>query len=250
MDSAAASKLYDCSYYHGGDYADYEASEHYLKMNFDAFAARMCVLRSRGRLLEVGCAYGYFLDIARQHWDAEGIDISADAIASSRARLGDRVFCGDLLSHRQQPGVYDWVVAWDTIEHVDKPRAYIQRFFDLLAPGGRTALTTGDVSSPVARMRGRHWRLLTPPSHLTFFSRQGIRYVLSDAGFEDIRIGTVGYRRPLDFVLHRILGAEPYRRAIARHPRLRARLQAMGFYLNLFDVMFVTARKPESSRST
>ena len=244
MDAEAAGAFYDRSYFHGGDYADYESSRLFLQRNFDVFARRMRRIHRGRRLLEVGCAYGYFLDIVQRDWDVEGIDISEDAIRSARHRFGERVRCGDLLSQPLRSSAYDWVVAWDTIEHVDEPRAYVQRVGELLTPGGYVALTTGDVSSLVARLRSRRWRLLTPPSHLTFFSRTGMRRMLNDAGFEDIRISTTGYRRSLDFVFYRLLGGHRCRRIMAASPSLHRLLQDWGFYLNLFDVMFVTARKP------
>lgn len=248
MDVSAAKDFYGSGYYHGGDYADYESSERFLKRNFDLFIDRMRRISRGDRLLEVGCAYGFFLDVAQQHWAVEGIDVSPDAVASCATRFEDRVRCGHLLTEPFAENSYDWIVAWDTIEHVNEPKAYATRCFQLLAPGGHVAFTTGDISSIVARCRGSRWRLLTPPSHLTFFSRNGMRQMLCGAGFEQIRFGTTGYRRPLDFILYRIVGARRHNWAIENVPRLHSYLQRIGLYLNLFDVMFVTARKPSPGR--
>lgn len=244
MDPARAAAHYGPSYYAGGDYADYQSSESIAKRNFGRFSRRLRAIHPGGRMLELGAAYGYFMDVASEGWAVEGLDISPDVTQACARRVGGKVTCGDLLTVPLEAASFDWVVAWDTIEHVDAPRLYSRRIADILRPGGRIALTTGDVRSLAARMSGRRWRLMTPPSHLTFFSRDGMRRMLHDAGLVEIDISTTGYDRSVEFVVFRLLGSRRYRRLVARFPRWRAWLKATHFYVNLFDIMFVIARKP------
>jgi len=243
MPPCDASAYYGYSYYHGGDYDDYEAAEPNAKRNFLRFASRLEAIGPSGRLLEIGCAYGFFLDVAAVAWDVDGIDISREAVAACRARFGSRVQCGDLPDVPLADGQFDWVVAWDTIEHVDRPKDHIRRAFALLKPGAHLALTTGDISSLAARCSGSRWRLLTPPSHLTFFSRRGMRLLLAEAGFTNVRISTVGYERSLAFTLFRLLGPARLLRAKEVAARLGVAI-SWSYYINLGDVMFVSAMKP------
>jgi len=244
LSDQGAAAYYDHSYFHGGDYQDYEASEPYIRRNFEQMAERLRSLGPGGRLFEMGCAYGYFLDVAREHWEVAGQDISPAAVEKARARHGESVTCGDLLTTPLANHHYDWVVGWDMIEHVDAPRAYAARAFGLLRAGGSLALSTGDVGSRAARLLGRHWRLLTPPSHLTYFSRRGMERMLRDAGFSEVRFSTVGYERSLDFVAFRLLGEVLYERLVKRWSSLRGFLGARSFYVDLGDIMFVSAKKP------
>jgi SAM-dependent methyltransferase len=243
MNAAEAEAYYGSGYFHGGDYEDYQATEATSKRNFTAFIERLRRVRPSGRLLEIGCAYGYFLDLACRHWEVTGIDISADAISSISQRFPIAAYQGDLLTVALSPASYDWTVAWDVIEHLDSPRRYAARCFELLAPGGCFALTTGDVSSSYARLFGRRWRLLTPPSHLTFFSRQGMQMMLNEAGFERILFDTAGYHRSLGFTLFRLFGPE-LRGVMGKLGSLAPKLLERSFYLNLGDIMFVLAHKP------
>ncbi len=243
LDEDQAKKFYDSGYFHGGDYEDYEASQAAAKRNFRRFVAKLRRVQEGGRLLELGCAYGYFLDLAQSFWQVRGIDVSEEAIASCSQRFGKAVWCGDFLRFPAEPGGYDWVVGWDMIEHLARPREYVARATDLLKPGGHLALTTGDVRSWVAQLRGRKWRLLTPPSHLTYFSRKGMRLLLEAAGLKLVSFSTAGYDRTLAHTCFRVLGSANYRRLSSRHPWIERELRAQSFYLDLGDIMFVSAEK-------
>jgi len=243
MPAAAASEYYGEAYFRGGDYRDYQGSANALRANFRRFADRLAAIETGGRLLELGCAYGYFLEEAERRWQCEGVDVSHDVVDACRRRTGCRVFAGDVIELPLEAG-YQWIVAWDVVEHLDRPRDAVARAFDLLAPGGRIAFTTGDISSSAARALGPAWRLLTPPSHLTFFSRAGVRALLGDAGFVECALGTAGYARTFDFAMYRLLGERRYAALARRWPALVAHARRRSFYLNLGDIMFVTARKP------
>jgi 2-polyprenyl-3-methyl-5-hydroxy-6-metoxy-1,4-benzoquinol methylase len=155
MDPVRAHAYYQASYFRGGDYEDYRRDESIVKRNFERFAQAMAALGPHGRLLEVGCAYGYFLDVAQRLWDVEGIDVCEAAIDAARARHDLRMRCGDLWSTPLESSGYDWVVAWDVLEHVDRPREHLRRMGELHRPGGHLALTTGDFGG-----LGRGWRVV------------------------------------------------------------------------------------------
>ena len=60
------------------------------------FARTVEFIRARrdgGRLLEVGCAYGFFLQEAKPFFDVSGIELAADAAAHAR-RAGLNVLTG------------------------------------------------------------------------------------------------------------------------------------------------------------
>ncbi len=244
MDPQSARAYYQESYFQGGDYDDYRRDEQIIKRNFERFALALAKRNPNGRLLEVGCAYGYFLDVAQKRWAVDGIDVSVPAIDAAQQRHPGHVFCGDLLTFPLKPGTYDWVVAWDVIEHVDRPREYLQRMRQLLRPGGRLALTTGDFGSMAAKVAGRRWRLLTPPSHLTYFTRSGIRSALGQAGLAVESITTAGYERTLSFTLFRLVGAVLAQRLFPPGSRRRRWIERARYFLDIGDVMFVAGQFP------
>lgn len=244
MNPTQVKDFYGYDYFHGGDYYDYLSAEKIIKKNFSRFIHRLLEIRPSGVLLEMGCAYGFFLDLAKRYWDVTGVDVAPDVIAALKKRSSHTVHCGDISLLDLAISHYDWTVGWDMIEHVDEPRRVVRRCFDLLRPGGYLAFTTGDVSSWAARLCGHHWRLLTPPSHLTFFSKEGMRKMLRTEGFDHIKFQTVGYERPLDFMLFRLLGKLRYLNLLTKRPKLASYFKGKGFYMNLGDIMLVVGRKP------
>ncbi len=237
-------RAYEQQFFRDGAYHDYLADREIAAKNFRRFAEIVRRHSPRGRLLEVGCAYGFFLDIARDWWTVTGIDIHAPGITHARDRLGADAVHGDFLDFNAPDASFDAVVMWDTIEHLRRPSAYIAKIAATLKPGGIVALTTGDVGSLVARLRGRRWRLYDPPFHLQYFTRETMTRLLAQHGLQIVELRTVGYDRSLHFMLHRLFryGRGP---ASTRVFDLSSRLvgAASSFYLNVFDIMMVVARK-------
>jgi SAM-dependent methyltransferase len=241
--------LYAGDYFTGGEFGDYALQHATFARNFRAYLQRMRVAGATGgRLLEVGCAYGFFLEQAQASFEAVGIDVNAPAIDAAQA-LGVKAEFADFLTYSPaaQP---DAVCFWDTIEHLLDPRAYVSRAHRLLADGGFLFLTTGDIGSVVARMRGERWRMIHPPSHVNYFSRATITRLLTDAGFEVRQISSVGTHRDARNMLHLLSlfsGRPLVRRLAAAGEAVFARgVPSFGFYLNLHDIMFVAARKRAS----
>ncbi|PYI86494.1 MAG: hypothetical protein DME26_08960 [Verrucomicrobia bacterium] len=146
-----------------------------------------------GRLLEIGCAYGFFLTEAQRWYEAEGVEISGFAARQAQQR-GLAVQHGDFLKLSFPPAHYDVVCLFDCIEHLVDPHAYLQKTYHLLKPQGLVALTTGDISSLYARLAGKHWRLMSPPQHQFYFSSPVSTLVWR------VSIGGSCHRRSINFI--------------------------------------------------
>jgi SAM-dependent methyltransferase len=238
--------LYEGDYFTGAEFGDYASQRPTFARNFQDTIRRMRDAgAASGRLLEVGCAYGFFLEQARADFEAVGIDVNAAAIEAARG-LGVDAMCVEFLDY-VTPDTFDVVCLWDTIEHVLEPRAYLEKARDLLRPDGMLFLTTGDIGSLVARLRGRKWRMIHPPSHLNYFSRVTMTRLLQSVGFDVVSVGAIGTRRDLLNTLHLLAlfsKTAAVRRTASMFERLLAgRVPSISLYANLHDVMFVTARR-------
>jgi SAM-dependent methyltransferase len=137
----------------------------------------------RGRLLDVGCATGDFVEIAGKRYRAEGLEPSQWAADIARGR--------GLVVHSRQLGdlpgdpAYDLITLWGVIEHFESPRVEVGHIRRLLNPGGLVAVWTGDRCSWLARLMGRKWWYIQG-QHLHLFSRRSLDLLFAQAGFGQV----------------------------------------------------------------
>ncbi|HUE71457.1 MAG TPA: class I SAM-dependent methyltransferase [Pirellulaceae bacterium] len=247
--ATTTAEIYTEAYFAGEEYCDYLADREVHRQNFAARWRDM--QRLAGKLtsvFEIGCAYGLFLEYATsQGATATGIDVCREAVEHAAAQLGQRATAGDFLTAPIAAGQYQAFCLWDTIEHLPHPEAVIGRVVELLPAGGWLFLTTGDIGSGVARFRGRSWRMIHPPTHLQYFSRDTMRQFLARHGLEVVEIKSIGVYRTLHSVLAglSVLGKGWSRSVAARlHKSIPVRTQQrLGAWVNLGDIMGVAARK-------
>ncbi|OGW91453.1 MAG: hypothetical protein A3D28_01990 [Omnitrophica bacterium RIFCSPHIGHO2_02_FULL_63_14] len=143
-----------------------------------------------GRLLDVGCATGDFLTVARTLYDVEGLELSTWA-ADCAERRGLTIHRCRLDALRTA-APYQLITLWGVIEHFEDPDREVRRMRELLEEGGLVCLWTGDVRSWPARILGRHWWYVIG-QHIQLFSRQSLRKLFLDRGFEEVWIGCYPY---------------------------------------------------------
>jgi len=139
-----------------------------------------------GRLLDVGCGNGGFLELACQAgWMVEGVDVDPGAVATACSR-GLDVRQGGIELFNGQQACYDVITLCHVIEHLHDPVAALERLCALLKPGGVLWLDTPNLGSLGARRFGPCWRGLEPPRHLVLFRYKSIKRCLHQAGFHSV----------------------------------------------------------------
>ena len=228
----------------GEGYPDYVKDEELHRRN----ARRRLDLLGRfvpaGRLLDVGCAAGFFVDESlRRGWEAAGVELSPSMASYARNQLGVEV-AEARFDRVQLSGPYDALTMWDYLEHTIDPVADLRHAFSLLRPGGMVVLSTGDAGSLVARASGRRWHLLTPRHHNFFFDRRTLKRALAEAGFHIRHAGTLASRYSLHYLAHKLqtMGT-PLAGRVSRGLE-GTRLGSLAFPVDLFDIVTVVAQRP------
>lgn len=237
-------QLYEGNYYTGGEFRSYLGDEAFFKRNF---RNRLNQLRQRcggGRLLEIGSAYGFFLDLAREYFEVVGFEVNAEAACHGRQAYGVDIRTEDFLSATVTDigGPVDVTVMWDVLEHLQRPNHYLEHIRELSKPDALLYITTGDIGSYVARLRRRKWRMIHPPWHLHYFTRNTICQLLANHGFSVLDIRSVSVARSIRQILFSILVLHlGMKRAYEAAEKIVP--AGAGFSLNLFDIMQVTAQR-------
>jgi 2-polyprenyl-3-methyl-5-hydroxy-6-metoxy-1,4-benzoquinol methylase len=230
--------LYSRGYYEGATprvYQDYLADPETKGRHFGERLDSLCQDFSLkpGNLLEVGAAFGLFLDQARRrNWSVRGTESSAHAANWGNTQLGLHIDSSPQALAHVESESQDLVVMWDVIEHLKEPLNFVREAHRVLRPGGHLALTTGDIGSSGARFYGRHWFLIAPPYHLFYFTQRSITRLLTDVGLTVQRIRNEG-GHPLENAGH----GPALLNWIARNDRY------VGWRIGDGPVMEVVARK-------
>lgn len=234
---------YNTEYFHSqikGGYPDYPAGEAVIRSEFRRTVEFLRQVVPSGKLIEIGCAYGFFLIEARAHYDVHGIEIVPEAALFARSR-GLDVRAGPVTrALMAEIGSADVVVMFDVIEHLEDPREVLCLCGEYLRSGGAVILTTPDFGSLLARLGGRRWRNMTPPYHLWYFTVESLKRLAARAGLEVTATAHPWKRVPLAFAVQ-LLG----RVSDVHWPRwLMTQASRVGIPVNLFDSMRIVLRKP------
>jgi 2-polyprenyl-3-methyl-5-hydroxy-6-metoxy-1,4-benzoquinol methylase len=135
------------------------------------------------QLLDVGCGEGAFL-VAMQSlgWSVHGIEPSADAVATARAR-GVSVTSGTLSEGSLDAGPFDAITFRLVLEHLRDPVATLAACRRALRPGGVLWIATPSLESVAHRTFGRDWIHLEPPRHAVVYTASALTRVLTGVGF-------------------------------------------------------------------
>lgn len=198
---------------------------------------------NRGRLLDIGCATGLLLDAATEAgWQAEGVDVSAYAVETCRAR-GLTAHLGMLEESRFPAGRFDAVVMDDTVEHLPDPRRALEEVHRVLAPGGLFTVNTCDEGGWLRRVMGRHWFHYKPLEHLCYFDRAALSRLLVETGFKPVETRISGKIVTMRYLCQRLRTYNALAARIALGSVGRLRVAERPFFLPIGEFVTFATRQ-------
>lgn len=139
-----------------------------------------------GRLLDIGCGRGEFLDVAAEAGlEVEGVDLDAAMVAKVSRH---RVHTGDALDFLQSTSTrFDALSALHVVEHLapDRAAALIRLAAAVLEPGGPLILATPNPGS-LPTIAHEFWR---DPTHVRPYDTELLAFLCHEAGLDDIESG-------------------------------------------------------------
>lgn len=137
----------------------------------------------RGAILDVGCSYGWFLEVAAERgWRTAGIE-ATDATAREAREAGLDVRTGTIEAAGYDEASFDVVCLWDVLEHVPQIDRFLAEIHRVLKPGGLLAINSPNIASVMARQAGADWSWLLLPHHVWHFTPAAMRATLASRGF-------------------------------------------------------------------
>lgn len=155
---------------------------------------------ANAKVLDIGSAFGFFLDEARRSLacDVYGVEVSAYARAYAMGSLGLTHISQDVQMRDWGPGFFDAVFLVGTIEHLASPRETLCHVSRVLKQGGVLVLTTINTRGLIRLYS------IKPPEHLFYFNQDNLLQLLCQAGFRCDYKKTHFTRFDLHDLLHRL----------------------------------------------
>ena len=154
-----------------------------------------CFALSSGRdFLDVGAGNGAFSNVARKYgFHVDAVEPNPNACVvfrqvngfSPRQQFFDCVFADEVR------GSYDVVLLSQVLEHLPHPVETVKSIRMVLRQGGIVCIAVPHFGSFVSRLQGVNDMFVSPPEHLNFFSRSGLKELFLKNGFRLCFVETV-----------------------------------------------------------
>jgi 2-polyprenyl-3-methyl-5-hydroxy-6-metoxy-1,4-benzoquinol methylase len=151
----------------------------------------------KGRLLDVGCGDGLFLETAQSAgWRVFGTEFSSYAVSFIKEKYGFEVFRGDITEYEPPGSEFDAVTLWHVLEHTRDPVVVIKKLRSLIKDDGILVLALPNLDNWLSRwiyrlVKGKRPHLFSPLDrelHLNFFKKETLVALLEMSGFEVIAV--------------------------------------------------------------
>ena len=200
-----------------------------------------------GRMLEIGCGDCVFLEeAASQGWKVVGIDLSSGSEKMLRPVLKLDIRTATVESLDPDRQMFDVIAAWDVIEHVTDPVAFLESASRLLIDGGLIVLRAPNFAAyrvflpgwkkSLDRILQRKRRQYDTESHIFHFDTKSLKRLVESCGF-----GVVDIAPDWDYAFSRP------KSLLSRFDRSRRMSTARRFFAvsgeNVLPELVVYARK-------
>lgn len=141
----------------------------------------------RGRLLDIGCGQGFFLDIARQFgFETYGNEINETAAKRAEDISGSKIIKGKFEDAFFLDEYYDVITLFQTLEHLDNPLFTLQKAYKILKLGGVIVVDVPNIDSFIIKVLKQHHRHFTGKGHINYFTPVTLKEMMKRAGFKKI----------------------------------------------------------------
>ncbi|NNM80276.1 MAG: class I SAM-dependent methyltransferase [Gallionella sp.] len=123
-------------------------------------------LRPGGSILDVGCFDGGFLEPLVGQYRCYGVEIHSGARKRAEDK-GIRVLGSDFSAVE---GEFDFITAFDVIEHVEYPKRFLNQCITAVRQGGWVLISTGNLDALSSRVMGSRYWYCTIAEHVSFVS--------------------------------------------------------------------------------
>lgn len=181
-----------------------ELEEHYSKYGRNDYLSPITIkryeelldqfekYRKLGKILDVGCGIGYFLEVAKKRgWEVYGTEYTDQAVSICRDK-GISMEQGILDPSNYDLDSFDVITSFEVIEHINNPLEELANFYSLVRPGGLVYITTPNFNSLLRYKLKSAYNVITYPEHLSYYTPKSLSNVFKRSGFKRVKLQSTG----------------------------------------------------------
>jgi 2-polyprenyl-3-methyl-5-hydroxy-6-metoxy-1,4-benzoquinol methylase len=171
-------------------YGDYDSVRHLNEIWFRKVLQELeQYTKSKGSLLDIGCALGHFLVIAQEKgWVPYGLERSDYAYHYCQKHYQFPVFNETVEDYSLKDKQYQVITMFDVLEHVLDIRKAMESATKLLEPSGILIINTPNEGGLSRKLMRRYWFHFKPYEHTYYFSAETLTRLLDIYGFKILRV--------------------------------------------------------------
>lgn len=160
--------------------------------------------KKKGKLLDVGCAAGFFLEAARDEgFIVFGSETNKNLASWGKRELGLKIEAFPFERTKLKNDYFDIISFWDVLEHLTDPLSSVVKSNKLLKNDGIIVINYPDISSIWAKLFKKNWWFIVSV-HLFYFDKKSIAKILQKSGFIIIKDKKHIQRLSLYYLLNRL----------------------------------------------
>lgn len=169
--------------------ASYLARRSELKKRFVTKVHEIESIQRGGKLLDVGCGVGLFLESmsenCRYKWELYGIDVNEKVIEIAKSLLNEKnvtFFLGKISSLNIGRKLFNCVTCFDVLEHDSEIKTTIRKIKTVLKPSGLLIIQCPNYASLMAFLCGENWDWWAVPDHVIHFNPSSLSSIIQSQG--------------------------------------------------------------------
>ncbi|MCX8130825.1 MAG: class I SAM-dependent methyltransferase [Clostridia bacterium] len=146
------------------------------------------------RIGDIGAGFGIFLDELRKLWPSSSytaIEPSSEQAEICR-KQGFQTECSMLEDLKGYDDYFDFLTAFELMEHLSDPAEFLSKVHRLLKPGGWLWMSTLNGEGFDIQVLWKDSKSIYPPAHINFFNPDSLSSLLESVGFEVLEAETPG----------------------------------------------------------
>jgi len=139
---------------------------------------------SQGDILDIGCFDGGFFTTLPQTYGFYGVEINS--LAAKKAQKNGIQLLGTSIDSmiKIDSNKFDVITAFDVVEHIENPIAFLKEVIRMVRPGGLVIISTGNAISNSYRLLGNRYYYVANAEHISFISPQWCNLHATELGVD------------------------------------------------------------------